>query len=472
MICPRCGADNSEHALNCRRCGVDLADMGDVQTPGEDAVTAPAGLPAYPKPSPAVAVAAPVPSSSPERAASDSHAVSAPTPAAAILAPGTEFGPRYRIECLLGRGGMGAVYKAYDKELNRVVALKLVRPELTADASSMRRFKQELLLASKISHKNILRIHDLGDVEGVKFISMAYVEGEDLQHALEREKRLPLARALNITRQLCAALDAAHAEGVVHRDLKPQNILIDQADNAYVSDFGLAKSLERSAAIMTRTGEVLGTPRYMSPEQVEGKPADHRSDIYSLGLIAYEMVTGDLPFQGDSALQVMYQRITDKPKSPKELNPDLPDYLVRIVLRCLERSSDSRYQQARDVLRDLESEVAPTPSRGVHIWLTMPTRGGWMLAAGALLAFVLIALAVPPIRHAIFHPSQPPIVAGPAGIPPLTQGKYLAVLPLRVLGDQESPEGSQGNSCAYRPMSGVLKFKQREGGQRDARFLV
>jgi len=209
---------------------------------------------------------------------------------------------------------MGAVYKAYDKELNRVVALKLVHPELTADASSMERFKQELLLAS-----NILRIHDLGDVEGVKFISMAYVEGEDLQHALEREKRLPLARALNITRQLCAALDAAHAEGVVHRDLKPQNILIDQADNAYVSDFGLAKSLERSAAIMTRTGEVLGTPRYMSPEQVEGKPADHRSDIYSLGLIAYEMVTGDLPFQGDSALQVMYQRITDKPKSPKEV---------------------------------------------------------------------------------------------------------------------------------------------------------
>jgi eukaryotic-like serine/threonine-protein kinase len=357
--------------------------------------------------------------------------------AAGTLAPGSEFGPRYRIEALLGRGGMGAVYKAYDKELNRVVALKLVRPELTADASSMQRFKQELLLASKISHKNILRIHDLGDVEGVKFISMAYVEGEDLHHTLEREGRLPLARALNITRQLCAALDAAHTEGVVHRDLKPQNVLIDAEDSAYVSDFGLAKSLEESAAIMTRTGEVLGTPRYMSPEQVEGKPADHRSDIYSLGLILYEMVTGDVPFKGDSAFQVMYQRVTQKPKSPKDVNPDLPDYLVRIVLRCLERDVDMRYQQARDVLHDLEREVGPTPSRSVQISLPVLTRSGWKLAAGTVLALIAIALAIPSVRHAIFRPSRA-TVTGAASIPPFTQGKYVAILPFRVLGDQES----------------------------------
>ena len=359
--------------------------------------------------------------------------------AAGRLEPGTEFGPRYRIESLLGRGGMGAVYKAYDKELNRVVALKLVRPELIADASSMQRFKQELLLASRISHKNILRIHDLGDVQGVKFISMAYVEGKDLHHVLEREGRLPLGRALNITKQLCAALDAAHAEGVVHRDLKPQNVLIDALDNAYVSDFGLAKSLEESAAIMTRTGEVLGTPRYMSPEQVEGKPADHRSDIYSLGLILYEMTTGDVPFKGDSAFQVMYQRVTQKPKSPKEVNPDLPGYLVRIVLRCLERDPELRYQQARDVLNDLESEAAPTASRSVQISLPVLTRGGWMLAAGAVLVLIVIALAIPPVRHAILRrPAQPPAVTGMAGIPPFTQGRYVAILPFRVLGDQES----------------------------------
>ena len=332
---------------------------------------------------------------------------------------------------------MGAVYKAYDKELNRVVALKLVRPEPTSDASSMRRFKQELLLASKISHKNILRIHDLGDVEGVKFISMAYVEGQDLHHVLQREGRLPLTRALNITKQLCAALDAAHAEGVVHRDLKPQNVLIDAADNIYISDFGLAKSLEQSAAGMTCSGEVMGTPRYMSPEQVEGKPADHRSDIYSLGLIVYEMVTGEAPFKGDSALQEMYQRVTQKPKSPKELDPDLPDYLVRIILRCLERDPELRYQQARDVLHDLESEVAPPPSRGVHIWLPVPTRGGRVLAAGAVLVLILAALAVPPVRHTISRSAQRP-TPGLPGIPPLSQGKYVAVLPFRVLGDQES----------------------------------
>jgi serine/threonine protein kinase/tetratricopeptide (TPR) repeat protein/TolB-like protein len=359
------------------------------------------------------------------------------TLAAGTLPPGTNLGPRYRIQSLLGRGGMGAVYKTYDKELNRVVALKLIRPELTTDASSMHRFRQELLLASRVSHKNVLRIHDLGDVEGVKFISMAYVEGEDLHHILERERRLPLRRALNITRQLCAALDAAHTEGVIHRDLKPQNVLIDGADNAYVSDFGLARSLEESAAKVTRTGEMLGTPRYMSPEQVEGKPADHRSDIYSLGLILYEMVAGEGPFKGDSAFQVMYQRVTQKPKSPKEVNPDLPDYLVRIVLRCLEREPDLRYQQVRDVLRDLEDERAPTPSRSVQISLPVPTRGGWMLAAGAVLALILIALAVPSGRHAIFRPPPSPAAAR-AGIPALTQGKYLAMLPLRVLGNQES----------------------------------
>jgi serine/threonine-protein kinase len=431
MICPYCQADNSEHALECNRCGRDLSGMENPQTPGGDDVTASPGVPAYLKPSAAAALA-----TTSGKTASDDRPVSSFTLTAAILAPGTAFGPRYRIECLLGQGGMGAVYKAYDKDLNRVVALKLVRPELTSDASSMQRFKQELLLASKISHKNILRIHDLGDAEGVKFISMAYVEGEDLHHALEREGRLPVRRALKIARQLCAGLDAAHREGVVHRDLKPQNILIDGADNAYVSDFGLAKSLQEGAALSTRTGAVLGTPRYMSPEQVQGKPADHRTDIYSLGLILYEMTTGDVPFKGDSAFQEMYQRVTQEPKSPKELNPELPDYLVRIILRCLERDTGLRYQQARDVLHDLESEVAPTPSRGVHIWLPVPT-GSWVLAAGALVALMVIALAIPSVRHSILRrPTQTAV--GPAGIPPLTQGKYVAVLPFRVLGDEES----------------------------------
>src|SRR5439155_10352037 len=279
----------------------------------------------------------------------------------ATMERGTQFGPRYRIESVIGEGGMGKVYKAHDNDLDRTVALKLVRLELANNAESMQRLKQELLLASRISHKNILRIHDLGDVGGVKFISMAYVQGRDLHEVITECGRQPVDRTVHIAKQLAGALEAAHAEGVVHRDLKPRNVLVDQADQVYVSDFGLAKSLESaSATAMTRTGEVLGTPRYMSPEQAESKPVDHRSDIYSFGVMLYEMVTGDAPFAGESMLQVMYQHVAQKPKNPKEANPELPDYLAQIILRCLEKDPALRYQSAREILHDLESATPPT----------------------------------------------------------------------------------------------------------------
>ncbi len=434
MVCPHCRAENAESASFCSSCGTGLVSPRPEHASAADNPTTPYNLQVQPKPLAAVGIATPPPDSGSGLETRADLTASLTNLPIGTLAPGNEFGPRYRIEALLGQGGMGAVYKAYDRELNRVVALKLVRPELTADPTIMQRFKQELLLASRISHKNILRIHDLGAVERVKFISMAYVEGKDLHHLLAQHGRLPLARALSIARQICAALEAAHAEGVVHRDLKPQNILIDASDHAYVSDFGLAKSLEEGAALMTRTGEVLGTPRYMSPEQVEGKPAGPRSDLYALGLILYEMVTGAAAFEGDSSFQIMYQRVAHRPKSPKEINPDLPDYLVRIILRCLEPKPEQRYQEAREVLRDLESKTAPVTARSVRVSLPLPARNVWLWGGGALLALLLLVLVVAPVRHFLFRSARPAV----AGIPPLAQGKYIAVLPFRVLGDQES----------------------------------
>jgi len=350
--------------------------------------------------------------------------VGAPVDPYSGMAAGTQFGPRYRIESLLGEGGMGKVYKAYDSDLNRLVALKLVRPELANDPVSMERLKQELILASRISHKNILRIHDLGDVNGVKFISMAYADGLDLQALIKRKGRLDVEQATNIAKQLCRALEAAHHEGVIHRDLKPQNVLMDQQGVAYILDFGLAGSAELGAAL---AGELMGTPRYMSPEQAESLPLDHRSDLYALGLIIYEMVTGDLPFQSDTVMQAMYQRVTQAPKNPKLVNPELPDYFCKIILKCLEREPDKRYQHASEILKDLEAG-AGAPPRNVTLHLPVPRN---LAIIGAVLALLLgVVLGIPQIRHKVF-PFQ---AAGENA----ANAKFVAVLPFTVTGDATS----------------------------------
>src|ERR1700685_4292891 len=347
-----------------------------------------------------------------------------------VLKPGSDFGPRYRIEALLGQGGMGRVYKASDKELNRTVAIKVVRQGVVGEEDALNRFKQELVLASKISHKNILRIHDLGEVDGMKFITMAYVEGQDLHQIIKENPKLPLERVLKFATQLAGALAAAHAEDVVHRDLKPQNILLDKNDQVYISDFGLAKSFAEGAVGMTQTGAFLGTPRYMSPEQVEGKPTDGRADLYAYGLILYEMVTGDVPFTGESTLKVMYQRIQEKPKNPKLINAALPNWLVRIIMRCLEKDVADRYQSAYEILADLQGAKTSSSSgvsrSGSSIQIQLPEfaarRWVWFAAGGVLL--IALAFAIPPVRHLILPGGSGS--SSVSGVPPLARGRIIA----------------------------------------------
>jgi tetratricopeptide (TPR) repeat protein/TolB-like protein/tRNA A-37 threonylcarbamoyl transferase component Bud32 len=359
-----------------------------------------------------------------------------------VLEPGMDFGPRFRIEKLLGAGGMGKVYKAFDKELSRMVALKTLQPELISDPLITERFKQELLLSSKISHRHILRIHDLSDIEGVKYISMAFIEGKDLHQLMKSEGPFPLERSLNIAKQLCEALDAAHSEGVVHRDFKPQNVLVGKDDHAYISDFGLATSFETAKMGMTRTGALVGTPRYMSPEQVEGKPVDSRADIYAFGLVFYEMTAGEVPFSSGSTWQSMYKRVQEAPKEVRQVNPAVPESIARVIMHCLEKDPANRYQTAKEILADLDAGRVPALSTTLRVQKNLArVDQSWWYAVGGLALLIGLFFAIPKTRHWIF-PAPPAAVetptAGPSGLPSLSQGKFVAVLPFRVLGDQAS----------------------------------
>jgi serine/threonine protein kinase len=243
-------------------------------------------------------------------------------PLTATLPEGLRIGSRYRIRRLLGIGGMGAVYRARDEELDRDVALKLIRSEIADNPAALERFKREVQLSSRVTHKNVLRVYDLAESDGVKFLSMQFVDGVDLSTVLKRDGRLPVARFVRLWRQILEGLRAAHEQGVVHRDLKPQNVMVDATDRVYVTDFGLAKSLEQSG--VTQTGAIVGTPYYMSPEQVKGAPVDHRSDIYSAGVLLYEMATGRLPFTGATPYEVMAQRLQKAPTRPRRSTRSFP----------------------------------------------------------------------------------------------------------------------------------------------------
>ena len=281
------------------------------------------------------------------------------------LTTGSTFAGRYQIIEELGKGGMGKVYKALDTEIKEKIALKLINPEISADKRTIERFQNELKLARKISHRNVCRMYDLNKEEGSYYITMEYVSGEDLKSMIGMMGQLSGGKAISVARQVCEGLTEAHRLGVVHRDLKPQNIMIDKEGNARIMDFGIARSLKGKG--ITGAGVMVGTPEYMSPEQVEAKDVDQRSDIYSLGIILYEMVTGRVPFEGETPLSIAMKHKGEMPKDPKEINSQIPDDLSRVILRCMEKDKEKRYQSADEVRSELENieEGIPTTERMV-----------------------------------------------------------------------------------------------------------
>jgi len=267
------------------------------------------------------------------------------------LTIGSTFAGRYQVIEELGKGGMGKVYKVLDKEIKEMVALKLLIPEIAVDEKTIERFRNELKFARKIIHKNVCRMYHLSKEEGTHYIIMEYVPGEDLKSLIKRIGHLPVGKAVFLAEQVCKGLAEAHRLGVVHRDLKPQNIMIDREGNAHIMDFGIARLLRAKG--VTEAGLIIGTPDYMSPEQVEGDEADQRSDIYSMGVILYEMVTGKVPFEGDTPLSVSLKHKTEIPADPREHNAQIPEDLSRKILKCMEKEKEKRYQGVEEFLSEL-----------------------------------------------------------------------------------------------------------------------
>jgi serine/threonine protein kinase/tetratricopeptide (TPR) repeat protein len=323
------------------------------------------------------------------------------------LTTGSIFAGRYKIVTELGKGGMGKVYRAIDQKIDEEVAIKLIKPEIAADKQTIERFGNELKMARKIAHRNVCKMYYLGEEKGAHYITMEYVPGEDLKSMIRMSGQLSTGMAIKVAKQVCDGLSEAHRLGVVHRDLKPNNIMIDKNGEVRIMDFGIARLLKAKG--ITGAGVMIGTPEYMSPEQVEGKEVDQRSDIYSLGVILYEMLTGQVPFEGDTPFTIGMKHKGEIPRAPKELNANIPDDMNNLILKCLQKEKNQRYQSAGEVRAVLEKieQGLPTTERiipkkrpatskeiTVKFSLNKPLRWG-LVFAGILLVGIIIWQLLP-----------------------------------------------------------------------------
>lgn len=345
---------------------------------------------------------------------------------------------RYRVDSLIGEGGMGLVYRVTHTRLNKTLALKVLRRENTSDPEVVERFQREAESASAIGSEHIIDILDFGELsDGSTYFVMEALDGVDLIDAIDEVERLPEDRAIRIALQVCRALTAAHDAGIVHRDLKPENVFLirreEQEDFVKILDFGIAK-VAHGPSRLTRAGEVIGTPHYMSPEQCKGAGVDHRTDIYALGVLLYEMVTGYVPHDADTLMGILTKHVQEEPVAPQIRATDVSDELGAVIMRCLQKAPDHRYQSMHDLLADLERVKAGLPPvdppsvtsaavrspRAARRRLAIMSVGGVALAASALTAlFALSSLANPAVD-----------AAGKPGPPTLADAEGATEIPL------------------------------------------
>jgi eukaryotic-like serine/threonine-protein kinase len=426
MTCPACGTDTSVALDRCESCGTAIRSFA--QAGGPPGVSlAIAASPALPPSLDQTVAATLVPTQDFSGASTRSGNTRGYGPSTASqtgpLHIGQQFGPRYHVLKLLGIGGMAAVYQAWDEELGMAVALKVIRPDIVRDdaAAWQRRFKQELVLARQVTHKNVIRIHDLGEVDGIKYITMPFINGADLANVITRSGKLPIAEAMQYARQIAAGLKAAHEVGVVHRDLKPANILVGP-DAVVITDFGIAHSLSGPGEF---AGVIVGTIRYMAPEQAQGLPVDHRADLYAFGLILYEMLTGRMTTTGTNTIEVFNQKsAADGREEPFQIPDDVPPAVADVIRKCVQRNPDDRYASAAQLQEALDwtdDAGMPIPRpRVVTIPRFIPIFAGAQLARGTAVALVALCLAVPVASTVAFLGGSSRQTTPPAAHAPLS----------------------------------------------------